>query len=347
MNEAVQISGEPAMPAASSPAIRRAFTLVELLVVIAIIGVLIGLLLPAVNAARESSRRTHCTNNVYQMAMATLKHNDSNGFIPGWRNALVATSTTLYPSWPVSLLPFMDRTDITTAWANGTPGVAPFIGFFSCPSSPPDSTSAPTIAYAGNCGAATNAAPNDGVMFDTAGNTTINPVRVDFADVSSGDGNPSTLLFAEKCGTPSGGGSFPQGFWDVRFPNVVGAFTFQGAPATYLATDSVSSTVVPGFGLAAGTPPETVFNNGTLAAPGMYSQPSSDHYGGAVVAFCDGHTQFMKDTVPSYVYAQLVTRKTIWNAVQTRYVTNSGTANTWLRSNNAPVPNVLNETDYK
>jgi prepilin-type N-terminal cleavage/methylation domain-containing protein/prepilin-type processing-associated H-X9-DG protein len=62
--------------------LRRAFTLVELLVVIAVIAMLVALLLPAVNAAREAARRTQCTNNIRQLALAFQNHHDSQGHFP-------------------------------------------------------------------------------------------------------------------------------------------------------------------------------------------------------------------------------------------------------------------------
>ncbi len=89
---------------------RRAFTLVELLVVIAIIGVLVGLLLPAVQAARESARRTQCSNNLKQLALASHNFHDTNGYMPPYR------LTQRHASWAVLILPFMEQNNVYAQW---------------------------------------------------------------------------------------------------------------------------------------------------------------------------------------------------------------------------------------
>ncbi len=277
---------------------RGAFTLVELLVVIAIIGVLMGLLLPAVQSARESGRRVTCTNNQYQMAFACSRFNDSNGFLPGWRNSLVTNSTPLFPSWPVMILPFAERSDIYKAWQLGT-SPAPYVSFFVCPSTPADSMTNPILAYAGNCGTA-NSAKSNGVMVDT---TLPASFRLDLDELATEDGTAMTLLLSEKC--ISGTAGLNQNYWDVR-PAVTGTFTFGNPAASY----APGSGVVPGFGLVGTAAVTKVINNaaiGSATVGGQVNLPSSNHPGGAVVAFCDGHTGFLKDSLGQTVYGRLVT----------------------------------------
>jgi len=81
---------------------RRGFTLVELLVVIAIIGILVSLLLPAIQAAREAARRTQCANNSRQLALAFATFHDAKKQYP--RGARY-----LYESWQVVILPFLEE----------------------------------------------------------------------------------------------------------------------------------------------------------------------------------------------------------------------------------------------
>jgi len=86
----------------------KGFTLVELLVVIAIIGVLIALLLPAVQAVREAARRMQCANNMRQLALAVLQYEDANGVFPP---ALVNTGSKRHHLW-VFLFPYIEQNDL-------------------------------------------------------------------------------------------------------------------------------------------------------------------------------------------------------------------------------------------
>lgn len=84
-----------------------AFTLVELLVVIAIIGVLVALLLPAVQAAREAARRIQCANNLKQIGLALHNYESTYQTLP-WGNAYGGAITGFSPSWSASILPFIE-----------------------------------------------------------------------------------------------------------------------------------------------------------------------------------------------------------------------------------------------
>src|SRR5262245_33762589 len=91
---------------------RTGFTLVELLVVIAIIGILVAFLLPAIQAAREASRRSQCQNNLKQIGLAVQNHHDARRAFPmgrdGWKQKAV--------SWAFFLLPYMEETAIYNSW---------------------------------------------------------------------------------------------------------------------------------------------------------------------------------------------------------------------------------------
>jgi prepilin-type N-terminal cleavage/methylation domain-containing protein len=121
----------------------RGFTLIELLVVIAIIGVLVALLLPAVQAAREASRRSQCQNNLKQLGIAIHNFHDVKKALPSSTRPLAAS--TIRAGSLIFLLPFIERSDIADLydfnlqWSNTnnvTNATGKRITVYECPSSP-------------------------------------------------------------------------------------------------------------------------------------------------------------------------------------------------------------------
>ncbi len=106
------------------------FTLVELLVVIVIIGMLVALLVPAVNAARESARQAQCMNNQKELSTAVQEYTVAKGRYPGFENAD-------RDSWIVALLPSIGRNDLMQEIRHYTPRTRPDLGVtvgqFVCP----------------------------------------------------------------------------------------------------------------------------------------------------------------------------------------------------------------------
>jgi len=141
---------------------RRGFTLVELLVVIAIIGVLVALLLPAVQAAREAARRSQCSNNLKQIGLAMHNYVDVHKVFPAG-----SFPDTKVNAWPM-LLPFIEQTTVWNTWdfklnTNDTSTVNTeakntIISTYLCPST---TRTSPTTTDGGG-GARHNYATNNG-----------------------------------------------------------------------------------------------------------------------------------------------------------------------------------------
>jgi len=179
---------------------KRAFTLVELLVVIAIIGVLVALLLPAVQAAREAARRMQCGNHLKQIGLGLQNYHDVFSSLPygarsrqGADPAVTGRTNFWGPSWYVGLLPFCEQknladqieqfsiignaanTGVDFNSTNGTAGTVSAVShnqkipWMLCPSSPLPQTETvgsallTTPSYVGIAGAVQSASPGDAV----------------------------------------------------------------------------------------------------------------------------------------------------------------------------------------
>lgn len=195
---------------------RRGFTLVEVLVVIAIVGTLIALLLPAVQAAREAARRTHCSNNLKQIVLAALQFHDQHQHLPPGMGYTPLESGSAWGHHFFYLLPYLEEgplyerawgsvplaTGATTLYYPGNNDVySQPVPIFLCPSDPSvDPGGVVTVneiswgasCYAVNGQAVTkndlNSDPPKG--FGPQGKARID---VDFAD-----GTSHTILYAEK-----------------------------------------------------------------------------------------------------------------------------------------------------
>ena len=142
---------------------RVGFTLVELLVVIAIIGTLVGLLLPAVQSAREAARSLACRNNITQVQKAFMTRETSIKELPGYINNLgiKGTDQQVRASWVVYLLPHLEQNALWDVWSAGQVFFQDArldgrsqasLESLTCPSDPPVFSGRPHLAYVVNAG---------------------------------------------------------------------------------------------------------------------------------------------------------------------------------------------------
>src|SRR5438874_11582665 len=124
---------------------RLGFTLVELLVVIAIIGVLVALLLPAVQSARESARRMQCTNHLKQIALGSLNVHDTTGYFPSGHKTIytgAASTGTYYSNCFIQILPYIEQQPLFNQYDDTVPNIHPnnklvresAVNTYQCPS---------------------------------------------------------------------------------------------------------------------------------------------------------------------------------------------------------------------
>lgn len=313
----------------SSPR-RAGFTLVELLVVMAIIGVLIGMLLPAVQRTRETANRMSCTNNMKQLGIAMHNYLDSNHCFPaGYLNKTVPEYPLLPPSkfrwsWEAQLTPYLEQSNVYNSLNLNIPlydasnnvfpvnqgGVSCQVPTFLCPSDPqvqvyPNFGQTNYVACLGsgiNGGSRTKA---DGICYNSS-HTTVQGIT---------DGLSNTALFSEQILGPGGPTITPPDQPDVRLH-------YGRKPANAPVSDAICAGITQwltdrGGKWADGEVQYSLYDHHYPPNPQVWDciafeyswKPArSRHQGGVNLALADGSVRFVANNVSLQIWQALGSR---------------------------------------
>lgn len=283
----------------ATPSPRQAFTLVELLVVIAVIGLLVALLLPAIQASREAARRSSCLNNLKQIGIATAMHHDALNYLPAAWDLTAADSlggqNRFQESAFLKLLPYLEEADqyvrynpkVNINHPDNAGVISATIPVYLCPS---------MVPYDISSGAAAGSyAPSTG------------STRADFyMEAITGKclHNGAIIAYLPRTGQRLGMRSIADG---TSRTFAFGEFDFFGG-ATADGPRWAGGYIIGTFG-ATWSP----FNPDALPTdPAEYAKAAmafrSDHPGGAHFLLVDGSAQFFEETTAPEVLNALATR---------------------------------------
>ena len=294
---------------------RGGFTLVELLVVIAIIGTLVGLLLPAVQSAREAARRSACSNNSKQLGLAILNFESARKRLPAANVSGAATyvASTAGFSWITQVLPFIEETNLYTQMSSASSRFVTYGTTYA-------TTSLPQLvcpSFAGDKSAATG----------TLTGAAVTTYKAD-ASVGLTSGVPSAgaglagVITAETYGTeataPKTGISLAQ-ITDGTSKTFAVAETREVPLAGWInGTHSwVTASNTSGSGVAATTGPTGVAvavrdnqaSTGTFVGYGTGYGASSNHQAGITMhTYADGHVGAVTPEIQDTLYGSLFSR---------------------------------------